>query len=326
MKPLVTLAVYAYAVSSVVLWLAVDTLADRAWWATLIAFGPRWPAVLPILPLVLFIAAVTSGRVASRLIVLVALSAFVLVFGFMDYRVGFERAAGSPVLRILTQNLGEGRVTGRTFDRLLKAERIDVAALQECPFYDNDMARLGWHFYYGGDLCLVSRYPFEVLGLRDPDNAWRRSAHDPIRFGIDTPLGRLELLNVHLETIRGGLEAVGARPWRALPQFTYNRADSALESRAARAKIGNSPSTPFVVAGDFNLPVESAIYRENWGDLGNAFSLCGRGFGHTKFTGLFGIRIDHVLMSAQLHCADARVLVSPYAGDHVPLVVDLVRR
>ena len=26
----------------------------------------------------------------------------------------------------------------------MKAERIDVATLQECPFYDNDMARLGW--------------------------------------------------------------------------------------------------------------------------------------------------------------------------------------
>ena len=81
-----------------------------------------------------------------------------------------------------------------------------------------------------------------------------------------------------------------------------------------------------VVAGDFNLPVESAIYRANWGDLRNAFSNCGRGFGHTKFTSLFGIRIDHVLTSDPWRCADARVLPSPYGGDHAPLVVDLVIR
>jgi endonuclease/exonuclease/phosphatase (EEP) superfamily protein YafD len=111
-----------------------------------------------------------------------------------------------------------------------------------------------------------------------------------------------------------------------LPQFAANREESRRESRSARAKIGRSPSAPFVVAGDFNLPVESAIYRADWGDLGNAFSMCGRGFGHTKFTGLFGIRIDHVLMSAQLRCVDARVLSSPYGGDHAPLVVDLVIR
>jgi hypothetical protein len=261
---------------------------------------------------------------ASRLIGVVTLSAFVHVFGFMDYRVGFGREPGSPVLRLLTQNLGESRVTGGAFDRLLKAERIDVAAVQECPFYDNDMARLGWHFYYGGELCLVSRYPFAVVGLRDPDNAWRHSSHDPIRFEIETPLGRLELLNVHLETIRGGLEAFGAQPWRALTQFADNREEARRESRAARAKIGDSPSKPYVVAGDFNLPIESAIYRAYWGDLGNAFSMCGRGFGHTKFTSRFGIRIDHVLMSTQLRCADARVLSSPYGGDHAPLVVDLV--
>jgi endonuclease/exonuclease/phosphatase (EEP) superfamily protein YafD len=130
-------------------------------------------------------------------------------------------------------------------------------------------------------------------------------------------------LNVHLQTIRGGLEALGVQQWRALPQFAHNREEAASESRAARERTKGG-TEPMIVAGDFNLPVESAIYRANWGDLRNAFSSCGRGLGHTKFTSLFGIRIDHVLTSNQWRCADARVLANSYGGDHAPLVVDLV--
>jgi hypothetical protein len=40
---------------------------------------------------------------------------------------------------------------------------------------DYGMARLGWHFFYGGDLCLVSRYPSVVLDVRNPDSAWERA-------------------------------------------------------------------------------------------------------------------------------------------------------
>jgi vancomycin resistance protein VanJ len=187
------------------------------------------------------------------------------------------------------------------------------------------MAAFGWRFYYGGDLCLVSRYPFTVLDEPDPDNVWRRGGHEPNRFEIDSPIGRFQLLNVHLGTIRSGLEALGAEGPRALPQLLSNRDEVAIESHRARERTRGG-ILPVVVAGDFNLPVESAIYRSDWGDLQNAFSSCGRGFGHTKFTSLFGIRIDHVLTSYQWACADARVLSRPYGGDHAPLVVDLVIR
>ena len=53
MRRLVAIAVVAYAAVVICLWLAVDVLADRAWPATILAFGPRWPAALPLLPLAL---------------------------------------------------------------------------------------------------------------------------------------------------------------------------------------------------------------------------------------------------------------------------------
>jgi vancomycin resistance protein VanJ len=325
MRRLAPIAVIGYAGVIICLWLAVDLLTDRVWPATLIAFGPRWLAALPLLPLAFIVVMATPGRVAGPLIGILGLTGLVLVIGFMDLRLGLERVAWPQVLRIMTDNVGESHVTAKTLDRLMKSEGVDVAVLQECPFYDYDMARLGWRFYYGGDLCLVSRYPFVVLDERDPDEKWRRGGHEPDRFEIEAPMGRFQLLNVHLGTIRGGLEALNDRGWRALPELAFNREESSIESRAARGRTARG-SEPIVVAGDFNLPVESAIYRASWGDLQNTFSSCGRGFGHTKFTSLFGIRIDHVLTSDRWRCADARVLVSPYGGDHAPLVVDLVLR
>jgi vancomycin resistance protein VanJ len=325
MRRLVTIAVFGYAGMVVGLWLTLEVLGDRAWPATLVAFGPRWLAAVPLFPLALIIVVAIPGRVARGLIGIVGLTGLVLLFGLMDLRLGLGRVAETPVLRVMTHNVGESRVTAQALDRLMKTERVDVAALQECPFYDYDMARLGWRFYYGGDLCLVSRYPFVVLDERDPDYKWQRGGNEPDRFEIESPIGRFQFLNVHLGTIRGGLEALRAGRARALPQFADNREQSALESRAARERTRRG-TEPIVVAGDFNLPVESAIYRVNWGDFRNAFSSCGRGFGHTKFTSWFGIRIDHVLTSDEWRCTDARVLDSPYGGDHQPLVVDLVIR
>jgi hypothetical protein len=319
------MAISAYVVAVLSLWLGIDFLADRVWPATLLAFGPRWPAALPLAPLMLIAAMAPSRGIKRRHLALLTLAGLVLIFGVMDFRLGLERVSGTPALRIMTHNVGESHVTAAALDQLMKIEHVDIAALQECPFYDYDMARLGWRFFYGGDLCLVSRYPFTVLDTRAPDNEWRNGGHGPNRFAIDTPTGRIQLLNVHLETIRSGLEALSADGWRGLVNFSRNRESAALESWTARERTRHD-AEPLVVAGDFNLPVESAIYRTHWGDLRNGFSSCGLGFGYTKFTKVFGIRIDHVLISDQWRCVDARVLSSPYGGDHAPLIVELIRQ
>ena len=236
MRRLATIAVCGYAAAITALWLTVDLLSDRLWPATLIAFGPRWPAALPLLPLALLVVVATPARVGRRLIGIIGLTGLVLVFGFMDLRLGLEREPGTPVLRIMTDNVGGGNVTAQALDRLMRAEQVDVAALQECPFYDYDMARLGWRFYYSGDLCLVSRYPFVVLDEREPEEKWRRGGHEPDRFEIDAPIGRFQLLNVHLGTIRGGLEALRDGSWHALPLFDGNREEaSARISRRSSA-------------------------------------------------------------------------------------------
>src|SRR5262245_24820101 len=173
--------------------------------ATFVAYGPRWLSLLPLLTLAFIATVAMPGRAARRLAGVLTLTGLVLVFGVMDLRMGAGRATGAPVLRVMTHNLGEGHVTAQALNLLMRTERVDVGVLQECPFYRNEMERFDWHFFYGGDLCLVSRFPFTVLDVRDPASAWESNGREPYRFAIETPLGRLQLLNVHLETIREGL-------------------------------------------------------------------------------------------------------------------------
>ena len=302
--------------------IAIQFLADRMWPATILAFGPRWVLAVPLLPLALAALRHPRKHTAIGLLAVLSLATLLIVGPVMDVRLGTGRASGIADVRVMTFNLGESRMTGKDLDVLMRAEGVDVAALQECPFYDLEPARFGWHFFYGGDLCLVSRFPFTVLDEPDPATVWMRYGRRPLRFAVDGPRGTFQLLNVHFETVRGGLDALRTHGWRALAEFSLNRQQAERDSRSARARI-SADSRPLLVAGDFNLPVESAIYRQQWGDLVNAFSRCGRGLGHTKFTSLHGVRIDHVLASDHWSCTDARVLQAQAGGDHAPLVVDL---
>ncbi|MBT1070883.1 endonuclease/exonuclease/phosphatase family protein [Pelotalea chapellei] len=83
---------------------------------------------------------------------------------------------------------------------------------------------------------------------------------------------------------------------------------------------------PIVVAGDFNTPVESVIYRTVWGDLANAFDKVGRGYGITQRVSVkgfsFGARIDHVLAGKGL--VPKVCEVGPDIGsDHLPVIADI---
>ena len=79
-----------------------------------------------------------------------------------------------------------------------------------------------------------------------------------------------------------------------------------------------------LVAGGFNLPVESTIYRAYWRDLRNAFEETGTGFGWSKGEGkLLRIRIDHVLGNATAPRPVGTWLGPDWGSDHRPVIADL---
>jgi endonuclease/exonuclease/phosphatase family metal-dependent hydrolase len=137
-------------------------------------------------------------------------------------------------------------------------------------------------------------------------------------YMLRTSGGILRLGNVHLETPRKGLEPLrGEGEVGSLVRNIMLR--DVGSRRVSRWLTGQRAD---LVAGDFNLTVESAIYRRYWSDCPDAFSRVGRGFGWTRVLLRFAARIDHVLACGGWKPVSARV--GPDLGsDHLPLVVDL---
>jgi vancomycin resistance protein VanJ len=300
---------------------AIWTMGDRWWPFTLLLYGPRWALGLPLPPLVLW--ALLRDRRALRQL---ALASVMLLGPVLGLRIGVGRffgGGGQQRFRVVTANLDGGRPS---MPEALRDLHPDLLLLQECgrelpPALVAEFP--GWYFDTDSYSCFLSRWPVEDRAKVDPGPFWARGgAMVADRYRIRAPFGTFSVTNLHLATPRGGLQdAVRLRFWLSGPAIAENtdlRDDESHMGRSSFDKAGG----PALAGGDFNMPVESAIYRRYWGDLTNAFSAAGMGFGSTKFTRFLRIRIDHVLASPEWHIDHAEV--GPDIGsDHRPMVVDL---
>lgn len=308
-------------------WLLIYSGGDRWWPATVLLFGPRWLLGVPsavLAPL----AATTHRRSLWPLAVALA----VVVFAIEGFRVPWTwaRAPSGPRLRILTYNVEDGAVAGDDLVTLIREVQPDIVALQECPADRYSAAFDGWVTVQQGELLLASRFPIcgsEVLTEVDPGNSWPQPIL--LRCTIAAPFGQIEACIVHLPSPRQGLQEVLDRhtivaPSRSdtLIQQTASRSKQSMLAAKAVAKTGPE----VLVAGDFNMPVDSTVYRRDWSGLANAFSVRGWGLGHTRLVSWgiwrYGARIDHVLTGTAWIAV--RCWVGPDLGsDHLPLIAEL---
>lgn len=316
-----------YLAAVITLALGLSVLGDRWWPATLALYGPRWIAALPLAILV------PASLALKRAALVPVAGAAALMLGPI---LGLELPLAQLIegehaghLRVVTFNVGSRELTRDPLRRLVAERRPDLVALQECPWTEAELTAAfpGWEARSNKGQCLLSRHPVLQVEPRDRADVWRRGGNGAIvRYTIDLTLvhgapSRINLVNLHLETVRDAIEALLHGGPRGAPEHKRNAALRAWESALARAWVDMSPH-PTIVAGDLNLPVESAIYRRTWADLENAFSSAGLGFGATKRTRWFGLRIDHVLMSPGW--SSERAWVDPDLGsDHRPLLADL---
>lgn len=302
---------------------AVHTLGDRWWVATALLFAPRWVLGLPLL--VLVPAALATRR---RLLAPLGAALFLLLGPVMGFRVpwpGVLLHRDEPRnLRVMTANIGGGpSISPTALAAALREIGPDVAAFQECDIDLDPLRSAGWFAHSDRHLCVVSRFPIRRATRDRDDLGSYDGSGTAIAYVLETPAGTLTLLNVHLATVRPGLFEVMHRGWSGAPDLTANSALRRIESRLARDRATRMVPVAIVV-GDFNVPVESAIYREAWTAWSNAFSCAGLGFGWTKYTRWHGVRVDHVLHGPDWECR--RAWVGPSLGfDHRPVVADLVR-
>jgi vancomycin resistance protein VanJ len=297
--------------------------ADEWWLGTVLVYGPRWPLVAPAIVLVPLLA-LARRPVAAALTALVGMFVAWPVMGWVPPLGGDGSDADHALgVRIVTFNAQGAELSDPRIVRLIEDHEPDVVVFQECGTRD-DAAPVpsGYQLRAVQPLCFLSKFPFVRVDARDQSDVYARYGSGEIVLAeLETPAGPIFVQNVHLETVREGLEAILHDRFAGIPEMDKNIEQRRWESELAREWTRRA-NGPLVVAGDFNLPVESAIYDRYWADLSNAFSECGSGYGNTKETRLYGVRIDHVLFDERWACKSAQV--GPRIGsDHRPIVVDL---
>lgn len=324
-RGLLTACVWLYLLGVFAVAAVLLILSDRWWAATVLLFAPRWVWALPLAVLVPW--ALFARR---RLLLHLGLAALVVLFPIMDFELPSiaSLTAGDEHrdLRVMTYNIGGGKPDPASLAPLLEEIAPDVALFQECDSLlsaaQRSLEQKGWHVDIKWGSCIASRYPIRKIDVRNPRDVWEMGGSGAIvRYEIEARGLPVNIVNMHLETVREGLAEVMHRAWRGAPGMEANIRQRDFESGLGRAWTERATG-PLVITGDFNTPIESAIYRRHWSSFTNAFSEAGFGFGNTKQTKLHGIRIDHVLVGEGWKVLRAHV--GPHLGmDHRPMIADL---
>ncbi len=299
-------------------------LADHWWPATTLLFGPRWVLLLPLALLVP--ATLLWDR---RALVPLALAGVVMAGPVVGLRSGWRRLLVSPDaardLRVMTFNVDGGTSLRMTAAAMLRNWRVDVAAFQECGgALQVEIAALqGWHADVRGSLCLISRFPIRERAEMDREAFEAAGGSGLVETDALEVQGRLvHFTNVHLETPRAGFEQIRAgNLLSGVPKLGEKSLLREIEQRRAHRWVDQYPP-PRLVAGDFNSPPESPIFRAAWARWQNAFSLAGTGLGGTRLNGWIRARIDHILLDDRWTVV--RSWLGPDVGsDHLPLLAEV---
>lgn len=307
--------------ATILLW----AFGDRWWPATLLLYGPRWPLLLPA-PLVALLALAIRPRLLAPVLIATLIGLGPLLGG----RTGWRSVLGTPgpaTLRVITFNMmSSGNPLMRQVPEVLAQYLPDLVFLQECApgLEAPGLVPDGWTIHRQRSQCLMSRWPVDSTEVMDVIH----TAEDgmtgiAVAFDVALPGGTLRVVNMHLETPRRGIERFRVEgEVRSLARNILLR--NIGSQRTARWVATRAPGA--VVAGDFNLPVESAIYRRHWSHCRNAFSDRGRGFGYTRILRRWSVRIDHVLNCGSEWQVVHAFVAEALGSDHLPVVVDLARR
>jgi endonuclease/exonuclease/phosphatase (EEP) superfamily protein YafD len=298
-------------------WGVLALAVDRTWFGTVLAFGPRWVLLAPVLALLP--AAALLHRPAAALLMA---SGAIVVGPVMDARCGWPKdAGGDEAIRVMTFNLGGQQEFSRLLS-IIEREQPAVVACQEWPAGASWPlnAPAEWHVAEHGGLLIASKFPLTQIGqLQSPTDAWRTLG---VACELQTNGAAWRCVCLHLPTARSGLEAVVQRGLGGRYELNAVNRLRGHESRLT-AQWAQSQQAA-IVLGDFNMPQESRLYASDWSPWHNAFGSAGRGFGWTKRTRTIGVRIDHVLAGPQWHCT--RAWIGGDAGsDHRPLLATLVK-
>ena len=312
--------------------LLIRVAAERWWPATFLLFAPRWIWALPLV--VLLPAAALLRR---RLLWIVAPTAAFVVFVLMGFCIPWRtwrpHPAAAVSFRLLTCNVHAHQIRNDVLEELVDSEKPDVLALQD--FWPRHMPEFlrqpGWYTHRDDELFLASRYP--ISGFEDiPIHAARPEDHTPLGlpsrgmagcYTIQLPPGPITLVSLHLASAHQGLSALAEDSQLSGQLLAVNTRRRQYESLLIRDFLSQK-NGPVVLAGDFNTPDDSPLFRDAWSGYRDAFTTAGFGLGITYAKHATALRIDHVLCNPGWSIRSCRV--GPDVGSgHRALIAELQR-
>jgi vancomycin resistance protein VanJ len=332
-KAPLTTAFCAIYILGIIVGLLLMRLAGERWWfATLLLFSPRWAWMVPlavVLPMTL--------AFRRRMAIPVLMAGAVVLFAIMGFRLPWRKALPAPAahetLRLFTCNLHNRQANPLLLEQLEAEMRPDVIIYQDYSHTREPevVHTPGWHGEQFDNNYIASRFPFRrVENLLPYDDAARLYAShgwpvgSAICYAIDLPDGQtIHLINVHLASAHWQLEAIRDRDPtgpESLQADSERRAMESMVVAAAARRLGG----PVIIAGDFNTPDDSPLFRQAWGSFEDAFNVAGFGFGTTYANHHTWLRIDHVLFDPSWHCDDCWV-GPPIGSGHRPVMAVLQR-
>jgi endonuclease/exonuclease/phosphatase (EEP) superfamily protein YafD len=244
----------------------------------------------------------------------------------MGFCIPWERLLSNPVrgqrLRLLTCNLHHAEHSSPRLDELLAQTRPDIVVLQEWrgPNQSTELTKPAWRdFHKTHNQFLASAY-----ALRRATRIGKTSSRENgsvMRYELTTPAGVVTLFSIHLASPREGLTKVVREPGQA-PEDVEEGSQLRWQQSENLAREVGQVTGPVLLAGDFNTPPESAMFRRLWANCTDAFGSAGWGWGYTFQGGHTLVRIDHILAGPGWHCD--RCWVGPNVGSpHRPVIADL---
>jgi len=312
-------------------WLFMYVAGDRLWLATVLLFGPRWLLLLPIVLLIPFVI-----MYERRLLFPLFLSVLVIAGPLMRFNIPFgthnnASDIGMRKLRVLTCNVDQAVCDRAELAKIINDMSVDVVALQEFPSDMKLTLPVGWNMVADGGYAIISRFQVQkikTVSVKRPRQTWAFTCL--LHVIVSTPTGEIDVCSIQLPTPRVGLmqtldRHTGVRPSRRglFYEETAFRHSAALEAHRYIETLKH----PVIIAGDFNTPVDSTLYRAIWGDLTNSFSETGSGYGWTQRVSVSGFsyraRIDHILTGNGL--TPLLSIIGPDIGsDHLPVISDFL--
>lgn len=306
-------------------WLqSVDTIGPAP---LLIAYAAL-PWLLPVAGLVMIGLALVSRSGLVWILALVLGGIYGLRYGRVWLPADDEEPPVGKPLRVMTFNIGDGRVSAEDVMAWVRTEDPDVVAIQELNPYTaaalNQGLAAGWPHqaldFYSPTTGLFSRYPLTSAEFVETPNN-----RPYLRADLDAGGVPVHVFAMHPQSpdivFRRGLP-IGINDERA-------RAQLVSASEIVRATTG-----PRLMLGDFNMSDQSPGYRTITRGLRDAFAEVGFGPGFTwpaaHSNRLRGwappvplVRIDYILHSDEFSAVSARVNCE-LSSDHCYIVADLI--